>query len=245
MSMPGKPAPGWLAAVLIAAAAPAHAQEGPAFKFTSGVYSYAKGGGLPAATGLDLNLRYTSDLGNLWVGWFRAPRLDFTQTRAGWDRQFEVGPLRVQPSVQVASGGFVGGSLNVETGQTWFAGVGIGRTNLKPYVNLNFDPNDAWMLSGGYRWSDGRALSALLVGDNRENPDQRHLHLTWRAPVGDGNRITLDLLAKRGLVNGVMVRRVGFTAGYDWPRTFVRVAWDPRANFTPQDMLRLSAGLRF
>jgi hypothetical protein len=57
--------------------------------------------------------------------------------------------------------------------------------------------------------------------------------------------LTLDLLDKRGLVNGQEIHRFGFTAGYDWPRHFVRLAWDPKVNFTPQDMLRLQAGLRF
>jgi hypothetical protein len=33
--------------------------------------------------------------------------------------------------------------------------------------------------------------------------------------------------------------------GYDWPTYFVRLAWDPKVNFTPQDMVRLSAGVRF
>ena len=220
------------------------ADEALAFKFTTGVYQLS-GGGLPSGPALDLNLRHASDLGNLWVGWFRSPALDTTQTRAGWDRNFEAGPVRIQPSVQAASGGFWGGSIALETGERWYAGVGLGRTNLRPYVNLNFDPNDAWMLSGGYRWEGGRAAGLLLVGDNRQNPDERHLHLTWREPLEGGRRLTLDLLAKRGLVNGELIHRFGVTAGYDWPRVFVRVAWDPKVNFTPQDMWRLQGGVRF
>jgi hypothetical protein len=216
--------------------------EAPSFKFTTGVYHFS-GGGLPAGNGLDLNLRHSSDLGNLWVGWFRGPD-DFTQARGGWDRTFDLGAIRVQPSVQAASGGFWGGSLYAETGERWFAGAGIGRTNLRPYVNLNFDPNDAWTLAGGYRWSGNHVLALTLVGDNRENPDQRHFHVQYRMPVGN-DRLLLDVLVKRGLVDGGMIHRVGFTIGYDWPRFFVRLAWDPKVNFTPQDMLRLQAGLRF
>jgi hypothetical protein len=217
--------------------------DAPAFKLTTGVYQFS-GGGAPSGTAIDLNLRNSSDWGNVWVGWFRWPDESFTQTRAGWDRSFALGPLRVQPSVQAASGGFRGGSINVETGDSWFAGAGLGRTNLRPYVNLNFDPNDAWSLSGGYRWSDKHSLSLLLVGDNRLNPDERHFHVQYRVPVG-GNRLLVDVLAKRGLVEGQMIHRVGFTLGYDWPRFFVRVAWDPKVNFTPQDMVRVQAGTRF
>ncbi len=34
------------------------------------------------------------------------------------------------------------GSLLTATAP-WFAAAGLGRTNLRPYVNLNFDPNDS------------------------------------------------------------------------------------------------------
>ncbi|CAN5422412.1 hypothetical protein BH11PSE7_BH11PSE7_33100 [soil metagenome] len=216
-------------------------QLAPAFKFTTGLYSSSAGGGL----GLDLNLRHTSDFGNIWLGWFRAPSTDTSQARVGWDRTFTLGPIRLQPSLQVASGGFLGGSAMVEAGETWFAGAGLGRTNLRNYVNLNFDPNDAWMLSGGYRWADNRSLALQIVHDNRQNPDQRHVHVVWRTPVADGDRLTVDLLAKSGMVGGTSIHRIGLTVGYDWSRTFIRVAWDPKVNFTPQDMLRLSAGVRF
>lgn len=239
--------PAWASLLLVLAAASvsaADAEADPSFKFTTGLY-LSSGGGMPSGQGLDLNLRHSSDLGNIWIGSFRAPALDVTQLRAGWDRTFKLGPVRLQPSLQTASGGFWGGSLYLETGETWFAGVGIGRTNLRPYVNLNFDPNDAFTLAAGRRWSDNRSLSLLLVGDNRQNPDQRHLHLSYRQPLPDGERLTLDLLAKRGDVDGSTIRRLGLTVGYDWRRHFVRVAWDPKANFSPQDMLRLSAGVRF
>ncbi|MDB5857940.1 MAG: hypothetical protein JWQ76_1629 [Ramlibacter sp.] len=230
----------------LSAALPATAQEpSPTpFKFTTGLY-HLSGGGLPSEWTLDLNLRYTSSWGNAWVGWFRAPHEDMQQARAGWDRTFTLGVLQVQPSLQIASGGFRGGSLYAEAGDDWYLGAGLGRTNLRPYVNLNFDPNDAWTLAAGRRWADHQSLGLLLVGDNRQNPDQRHLHLVWRKPLAGDQRLTLDLLAKRGLVDGTLVRRLGATVGYDWAHHFVRLAWDPKVNFSPQDMLRLSGGLRF
>ena len=101
------------------------------------------------------------------------------------------------------------------------------------------------MLSGGYRWSDSNSLALQLVRDNRLNPDQQHLHVVYRQPLPDDERLTLDLLAKRGLVAGVPIQRFGVSVVYDWPRYFMRVAWDPLVNFTQQDMLRLSVGTRF
>ena len=98
-----------------AAATAAPADDAPAapFKLTTGLYRTA---GQPASTGLDLNLRYQGDGGDLWVGAFRAPVGDLSQLRGGWDHSFTLGPVRLLPSVQWASGGFAGGSLNVETG---------------------------------------------------------------------------------------------------------------------------------
>jgi hypothetical protein len=228
---------------------PAEAGSEPpsrAFKFTTGVYALS-GGGVPSGPGLDLNLRHSSQVGNVWLGWFRSPTLDVKQTRAGWDRSYELGPVRLMPSLQAASGGFWGGSVMVETRapDTWYAGVGLGRTNLRNYVNLNFDPNDAWMLSAGYRWSESRTLSLQVVRDNRQNPDQQHVHLVYRTGLEGDQRLTLDLLSKSGLVNGQSIHRLGLSVGYDWPACFVRVAYDPKANFTPQDMWRVSVGTRF
>jgi hypothetical protein len=149
------------------------------------------------------------------------------------------------PSLQWASGGFVGGSIQAETGSPWFAGVGLGRTNLKPYYNLNFDPNDSWLLTAGHRGAEGDAITLQMIRDNREHPDQRHFHAIYRTPLPDGQRLTLDALYKIGLVDDVKIRRFGLTATYDWPRFFLRVAFDPKTNFTPVDAWRLSLGARF
>lgn len=234
----------WVSPCSFAADADSDLHPPIAYKFTSGIYNFT-GGGLPTGQGLDLNLRATAKYGNFWVGWFRSPLLEVHQSRAGWDQTFTVGAVRLMPSLQVASGGFVGGSLGFETGETWFAGAGLGRTNLRNYVNLNFDPNDALMLSGGYKWAEKSSLTAQLIRDNRQNPDQQHIHLIYRAPVQQDDRLTLDLLSKRGLVDGTRIHRLGFSAGYDWPQYFVRLAWDPQTNFTAQDMLRVSLGARF
>lgn len=226
---------------LMLAGAVAQADEAaPAeYKFTTGVYHFSD-----HTTGLDLNLRRSADNGNTWIGYYRSAGQEVTQWRAGWDHSYGQ-TWRVSPSIQVASFGFVGGSVQLETGDPWFAGVGLGRTNLKPYVNLNFDPNDAWMLSAGRRRSDNQLLMVQLIRDNRQNPDQQHLHFLLREPLPDGQRISVDVLYKTGLVEDVRIHRWGLTLTYDHPHWFARFAWDPKANFTPADMLRVQVGTRF
>lgn len=216
----------------------------PSFKLTSGIYN-ASGGEVAHARGVDLNLRYSGAPGDLWLGVYRSPELALSQTRAGWDSTFHWGAVRFMPSLQAASGGFWGGSVGWETGEHWFVGAGLGRTNLRSYVNLNYDPNDAWMLSGGYRWGTERSLALQMVRDNRQNPDQQHVHGVYRTALPEGQRLTLDMLYKKGLVDGAPIRRTGLSVTYDWPRIFVRMAYDPKVNFTAQDMTRLSVGTRF
>jgi len=212
----------------------------PRWKLITGLYHFSTTG-----AGLDTNLRYqTQAVGDAWIGYFRAPRQDASQWRAGWDHSFGQW-LRISPSLQTASGGFWGGSLNLEAGDQWVAGAGLGRTNLRPYYNLNFDPNDSWSLMGAYRPGHGISYTVSLTRDNRLNPDQRHLHLVYRAPIDGDLRLTLDLLAKRGLVDGRLITRAGLSVTVDWPRRFIRLAYDPKTNFTRDNSLRLSAGLRF
>jgi hypothetical protein len=78
------------------------------FKLTVGEHHFSQSG-----HGLDVNLRHTSELGTTWLGYFKAGDLDAHQSRAGWERWFG-DSLRVLPSLQVASGGFVGGSVKIE-----------------------------------------------------------------------------------------------------------------------------------
>ena len=222
----------------------AFADEAP-YKFTTGYYS-STGGGLPHDQGVDVNLRRTASHGNTWLAWYRSPVQEVSQPRMGWDNSFDVTTnWRLQPSLQAASGGFVGGSVFAETGKNWVAGAGFGRTNLRPYVNLNFDPNDAWMAAAGYRWNSQQSLMLQVVRDNRNNPDQQNVHLVYRLPRADGQRVVIDVLRKSGTVDDQFIRKSGLGIAYDWPAVFVRVAYDPYVNFTPQNMWRVSVGTRF
>lgn len=218
------------------------------FKLTTGLYQYS-GADTQNGNAVDINLRHSSSLGNVWLGHFAFWAQEQTQDRVGWDHTFPlatpVGELRLIPSLQVATGGAWNGSVGLETGERWFVGAGLGRTNLRDSVSLNFDPNDAYSVSGGYRWPDSQSIAFMLVRDNRLNPDQQNLHLIYRTPLPDGHRVTLDLLLKSGLVDGEKIERTGLSVAYDWPRWFMKVTYDPKANFTPQDLWRLAVGTRF
>jgi hypothetical protein len=211
------------------------------FKATAGLYRYSG-----AQYAVDLNLRYASaSLGNFWVGYYDSRDLDERQGRVGWDRVWIFDPVRFLLTAQAASTGFFGAAFAAEIGAPFFVGGGLGRTNLRPYVNLNFDPNDAYLVTVGWRGADGRVAMIQYIRDNRENPDQRNTHFIYRAPLAGGPRLTLDVLFKQGLVDGQMIHKWGASVGFDWARWFARVAWDPDENFTTLDMWRFSVGARF
>lgn len=235
-----------LAAALAGAAfwVAAHAQtadgvDKPANKLTLGAYRFADSG-----DAADINLRHTGDAGDVWLGYYHSSRRGEHQGRAGWDDTFELAAVRLTPSAQIASRGYLNGSINLETGQRWYVGAGFGRTNLRPNWNLNFDPNDSWTVSAGWR-GDGESIALSWVRDDRENPDQRHLHAVYRKSLAQGTRLTVDVLHKRGLVDGEPIRKTGATITHDWPNFFVRLAFDPKVNFTAEDMWRLAIGTRF
>ena len=211
------------------------------FKFTAGYYDFG------SFAGKDANLRHRREDTSLWLGWYEDAHFG-EQFRVGWDtsvKPFAPLPLFVQPSLQAASHGFVGGSLNLQYGQSWFVLAGIGRTNLRPYMNLNFDPNDAITVSTGYQPEDGPQYAVTFVADDRLGTRQRHLHGTLHWPLPEGQRATFDVLRKTGQGDGGYVRAWGATLTYDFPRWFVRLAYDPKQNFGVYDVTRLSAGIRF
>jgi hypothetical protein len=211
----------------------------PANKLTLGAYQFSETG-----NATDLNLRHTEEFGDTWIGYYQSSKRDEHQGRLGWVNTFERGILRFTPSAQIASRGYYNWSAALETGDTWFLGAGFGRTNLRPNWNLNFDPNDSWSLAAGWR-ADGESFALQWIRDDRQNPDERHLHAVYRTSLPDGQRLTFDILHKRGLVEGEAIRKTGATLTYDWPRFFLRLAFDPKVNFTNEDMWRLSMGTRF
>jgi hypothetical protein len=228
-------------------AVPAAELSAPArpFKLTLGDYFYNDAGEHHA--GQDINLRYRRDGTSVWAGYYHDPVFG-GQSRAGFDTSWQ--PLStldfaLLPSVQVASQNFLGGSLTAQAGSTWFAQIGIGRTNLRPYQNLNFDPNDAVTVAIGHHGDDGSSYSLSTIKDDRLHTGQRHTHAVMQLALPQGQRLTLDLLRKTGNGDSGHVAAWGATVTYDFPAWFVRAAHDPKQNFGTADATRLSIGMRF
>ena len=155
-----------------------------------------------------------------------------------------VGSVQVQPSLQLASGGFAGGSVNLQAGSSWYGIAGIGRTDARAYINLNFDPNDALTFGAGHRAENGAGFMLFVVADDRFHTGQRDWHLNVQIPAGDA-RATLDVLRKSGLSDAGPIAAWGFSANWDWPRWFLRAAYDPYQNFSAQNAWRFATGIRF
>jgi hypothetical protein len=196
----------------------------------------------------DLNLRGSLGPSNAWVGFYQRPN-EFQQLRVGYDQTIDLPVGKLIPSVQYATRGFLGGSLNAELGERYFALLGFGRTNLKPYYNLNFDPNDAVTLGAGTRALPSTTLSVFQVRDDRLHTAQRITHAVARVKPDDKTRWTLDVFYKHGRPDAdpasEFVHGTGLTVTYDFEPYFVRVASDPYVNFTHNHMMRVTVGTRF
>lgn len=246
---------GWLAATALALSAAARAQtdgspadiDAAEYKLTVGRYHMNSGATAHEAT--DINLRRRQGSRTLWLGVFRDGEQG-PQWRVGWDESWPLVadptlPVQLLPSLQWAGGGFVGGSLAVQAGAPFYVQLGVGRTNLKPYANLNFDPNDAITLALGWQGEGGRQLSTSVIADDRLGTGQQHHHLTLRWPLPDALRLSADLLHKQGQGDAGVVNAWGWTLGLDSARWFARLARDPKQNFSVYDAWRLSGGVRF
>ena len=231
-----------IAAVLltIACCAGAGATGGnsPPWKLTVGEYLY------DGYAGSDVNLRWRADDTSAWVGAY-TDQIFGMQARAGADTSIDAGQyVQLQPSLQVASRGFVGGSLNVQAGAAWYGMAGIGRTDARPYFNLNFDPNDALTFGAGHHAADGTSYTVFVIADDRFHTGQRDWHANAQIPFGDSHA-TLDLMHKSGLSDVGRITGWGYSANWDWPTWFLRVAYDPYQNFSAQNAWRLAGGVRF
>jgi len=210
------------------------------FKFSYGRYFYSD-----KNTGQDLNLRLEVDSTRLWIGRYNDNALGI-QDRAGFDRSFSLNEtVSVQVSAQTATGGFLGGNLQATAGNQLLVIVGIGRTNLKPYYNLNFDPNDAITLGAGWKRPNGSTVSMTIVSDNRLGTGQKIWHLFWRQGDLRNARWTLDVNYKDGTGSDGLVHGWGVTATVDYQRWFLRLAFEQHQNFASFDAMRINAGYRF
>ena len=225
--------------------APVSAERRIAWKLTPSAYRETAG-----RSALDLNLRGNRENDVFWIGQYQRGT-EFQQLRAGYEHQFAMPFGRLIASGQLASRGFQGASVTAELSNDektpFFGLLGLGRTNVKPYYNLNFDPNDSTLIGAGWRPNPATAATLYQVRDDRLGTGQRVTHLVWRTSTGDRSRLTLDLFQRVGRANAEseMFRAIGIAMTYDRDPWFVRLAWDPKANFTASDMSRLSIGVRF
>ncbi len=193
----------------------------------------------------DINLRANTDSQTAWLGYYR-DKTGFAQTRAGYENKVDSGWLRTVLSAQVASGGFIGGSITSEVGGDTFGIVGFGRTNLRDYYNLNFDPNDAVTLGIGSRAIRDTELTFFHLWDDRLHTHQRVTHAIVRRKLPHDQRLTLDVSRKSGLTTeDNFVRGYAGTLTYDFEPYFLRVARDQYVNFSPTSQYRISIGARF
>jgi hypothetical protein len=197
------------------------------------------------ATGFDINLRHTFSTSTAWIGAYREDT-GFNQVRVGYEYDYHRDWLTLVPSVLAATRGFLGASIYAEMGRPFFAIAGSGRTNLRPYWNLGFDPNDYIQFGAGYRDHAGNTMLIYAIRDNRLDTGQTNTHLYFRRYLPDDWRVTVDVVREHGLGdNDLVVRGWATSVDVDWRRWFVRIALDPNVNYRPVRQVRVATGVRF
>jgi hypothetical protein len=173
------------------------------------------------------------------------PFEEFQQLRLGYENASAMPFGRLVSSLQYATRGFFGGSVTAEVGEKYFGLFGLGRTHLRPYFNLNFDPNDAITLGAGTRALPNTTLTLFQIRDDRLGTGQlTHLvarHKPDKKPL-DGRRFY-----KEGRADGpssLWVRGTGVALTWDYGRYFAGRD-DPYVNFSDNHMVRVAAGFRF
>jgi hypothetical protein len=212
----------------------------PPNKLTVAYYSFSSD-----RAGIDINLRHTFSSSTAWIGGYHQGD-GFDQTRLGYEYDYRGKWLTLIPSALVASHGFVGATLYAEAGRRFFGIGGAGRTNLQPYWNLAFDPNDYLQFGAGYRDAMGNTASVYAIRDDRLGTGQTNTHLYFRRYLPNEWRVTIDAVSEHGNGDaGLVVRALALSVDVDWRRWFVRVASDPHVNYTSDRQLRIASGWRF
>jgi hypothetical protein len=234
-----------VAAVFLCFAGPGLAEEASQvgysqpWKLTFGLYR------TPTDWSGDLNLRRSVGDFNLWLGGYVQEGGE-SVGRIGGEWAYKSEWLRFTPTLALATNGLVAGQLYAEIGTSAYLVAGASRTNLKDYNNLTFDPNESLQLGAGIHLDPRTLLNAYSIFDVRLHTGQQNTHLVFRKYLSHGHRLTVDVVYKCGHTDeDEFVRGVGATVTWDWARTFVRLAYDPYANFTSETMWRLGGGVRF
>ena len=231
----------WLLMLCWSVSCLASEQEQWAFKVTPSLYRTTQ-----QADAVDLNVRGEIANHAVWIGQYQQSH-EFEQTRAGYEGTFSLPHATIVPSVQWASHGFVGTSLNGQIGDDIYALAGLGRTNLRDYYNLNFDPNDAITLGVGTTALAHSQLNLFTVRDDRLHTGQRITHLVWRFKPDTDHRWTVDISQKSGApaAGEAIIHGMGVSLAYDMPSCFVKLAKDNKVNFSDSNQTRVALGLRF
>jgi hypothetical protein len=222
-------------------------EQAVAWKATLGSYRDSQ----TQAHATDINLRGNTETTKFWLGYYQDQN-QFTQSRSGVEQSTSLGAYgQLISSLQVASGGFVGGSLTWDGKQDQVDGfsplLGWGRTNVKTYYNLNFDPNDSVLWGGSYSQRQLGQISLYQIFDDRLNTGQRVTHLVWRGSLPHAIGLTVDAFERVGASDAgeARVKGNGLSLTVDVRDYFVRYVYDQKANFTDANMTRLSVGFRF
>lgn len=195
----------------------------------------------------DVNLRVNKDNQTIWLAAYKENPSNFNQLRSGYERTDYLTYVKIISSIQLATHGFLGGALTAEIGRPFYAIIGYGRTNLKPYDNINFDPNDSITLGAGWHVDQDLNISMYGVEDNRVIDGQRITHLMVNKRLPEDQKITLDIFQKSGPPDnqGQSIHGLGCALTYDISQYFLRLAYDPKVNFTQENMSRVSIGVHF
>jgi len=198
---------------------------------------------------VDYNLRGNTENIAFWIGKYKDQ--DYDQTRLGLEYGITLPYGKLVPSFQTTSSGFVGLSLTWDGKQEDVNGlaplIGITRTNLQPYFNLNFDPNDSAMAGGSYTSKRVGLLMLYQVWDDKLGTGQRVTHAVWRRKFPDGIRITTDLFNRVGAesAGSKQYQGTGVNLTLDVRDYFLRMGYDPYANYTEGNITRFAVGYRF
>lgn len=194
----------------------------------------------------DLNLRGNYGPHAVWLAHYQRGT-EFDQSRTGYEYTLQLPYLQLVPSLQVATRGFVGGSLNAQVGGQVFAILGVGRTNEKDYYNLNFDPNDSTTVGAGIHLTPDNTLSVFSTRDNRLHTEQVVNHLLFRAKLDGQQQIIIDLSNKQGRPSREddMIKGNALSVSYERHNVFIRLAQDRKVNFSNDDQTRITLGFRF
>lgn len=193
----------------------------------------------------DFNLRANTGPHAAWIGYY-TEHSGARQTRTGYEYTENFRNGHIVWSAQAASGGFLGGSATLQVGDPFYLIAGFGRTNLRNYYNLNFDPNDAITLGAGTGIIPHTDLSLYQIRDDRLGTGQRVTHLYAHVNLTDDDRISVDGTYKRGLTDdGSYVHGHGLTLTYNHRHYFFRIAHDPYANFGSATQNRFSFGVTY